>query len=46
MCKNNKCQFCEIGEQRRGLMFRVVGKLPLSTLREIKDELKYRKIIK
>ena len=46
MVNSCACPFCEVGQRKRNLIFRIFGKLPISTLNEIKDDLKFRKIIK
>lgn len=42
----DKCPFCEMGQYNRKLMFRIVGKLSRGQLKKLRDELKFRKIIK
>ncbi len=43
---NEKCDFCEIGQFNRNLMFRLVGKLSRSQLKELREEFKERGLIK
>jgi hypothetical protein len=42
---NEKCDFCEIGQYNRNLMFRLVGKLSRSQLKELREEFKKRGLI-
>ena len=40
------CPFCDVGQYNRNIMFRIVGKLSRSQLKDLRDELKKRRIIK
>lgn len=43
---NEKCDFCAVGQYNRNLMFRCVGKLSRSQLKQLREELKKRGWIK